>query len=64
MRTLILLALSGSLAACAYSDPPGGAPMALVNGAGQQIGTVTAYQSGGGVTFRIEASGLPHGVHG
>jgi Cu-Zn family superoxide dismutase len=63
MRVLTLI-LSLALAGCAYSDPPGGAPMALVNGAGQQIGTVTAYQSGGGVTFRIEAAGLPHGVHG
>jgi Cu-Zn family superoxide dismutase len=38
--------------------------MPLVNAAGQSIGTVRAWQTAGGVTFRIEASGLPHGVHG
>ena len=52
------------LAACAPIEPPGGAPMPLINGAGQQIGTVTAYQSSGGVTLKVRASGLPHGVHG
>ena len=31
---------------------------------GQTIGTVRAWQTAGGVTFRIDASGLPHGVHG
>jgi len=64
MRHLPTLALTVILAACVYPDPQGGAPMPLINGAGQQIGTVTAYQSGGGVTFRLEAAGLPHGVHG
>ena len=38
--------------------------MALVNAAGQSIGTVRAWQTAGGVTFRIDAAGLPHGVHG
>ena len=38
--------------------------MALVNAAGQSIGTVRAWQTAGGVTLRIDASGLPHGVHG
>lgn len=56
----IILATS----ACAPIEPPGGAPMALVNGAGQSIGSVTAYQSPGGVTLKVRASGLPHGVHG
>lgn len=60
----LLLAFTLLLAGCVYPDPPGGAPMALVNSAGQQTGTVTAYQSGGGVTFKLEAAGLPHGVHG
>lgn len=64
MRRFLVTLLPLALAGCAYPDPPGGAPMALVNGAGQSIGSVTAYQSGGGVTFRIEAGGLPHGVHG
>ena len=64
MRRFPTLALTAILAGCVYPDPQGGAPMPLINGAGQQIGTVTAYQSGGGVTFRLEAAGLPHGVHG
>ena len=64
MHRFPTLALTAILAGCVYPDPQGGAPMPLINGAGQQIGTVTAYQSGGGVTFRLEAAGLPHGVHG
>jgi len=38
--------------------------MPLVNSAGQSIGTVRAWQTAGGVSFRISASGLPHGLHG
>ena len=38
--------------------------MPLVNSSGQTIGSVRAWQTTGGVTFRIDASGLPHGVHG
>jgi Cu-Zn family superoxide dismutase len=38
--------------------------MALVNASGQSIGSVRAWQTAGGVSFHIEASGLPHGVHG
>ena len=38
--------------------------MALVNSAGQSIGTVRAWQTAGGVSFHIAASGLPHGLHG
>jgi Cu-Zn family superoxide dismutase len=51
-------------AACAPVEPMGGAPMALVNSLGAPIGTVRAWQTAGGVTFRIDASGLPHGIHG
>src|SRR5689334_5474120 len=50
--------------ACAYPEPQGGAPMTLVNSAGQAIGTVRAWQTAGGIAFRIDARGLPHGVHG
>ena len=46
------------------NEPPGGVPMPLINAAGVQIGTVRAWQTTGGVTFRIVAEGLPHGVHG
>ena len=52
------------LAGCVTDEPRGGAPMALVNGAGQSIGGVRAWQTAGGVSFRIDASGLPHGIHG
>jgi Cu-Zn family superoxide dismutase len=38
--------------------------MPLVNASGQTIGKVVAWQTAGGVTFRINASGLPHGIHG
>ena len=58
-------ALAPSLAAgCVTDRAPGGAPMPLVNAAGQTIGSVRAWQTAGGVSFRIDAPGLPHGVHG
>jgi Cu-Zn family superoxide dismutase len=54
-----------TLAACAATvEPAGGAPMPLINSAGQQIGTVRAWQTDGSLSFRIEATGLPHGLHG
>ncbi len=52
------------LPGCAAVEPQGGAPMALINTSGQSIGTVRAWQTAGGVAFHIEATGLPHGVHG
>jgi len=65
MRKLILLAAVTGLTACStVTEPEGGAPMALVNATGQSIGSVRAWQTTGGVSFHIEASGLPHGVHG
>jgi Cu-Zn family superoxide dismutase len=64
MRKLIALALSAALAGCAAVEPTGGAPVPLVNAAGQAIGTVRAWQTAGGVSFHISASGLPHGLHG
>ena len=63
MRKLALL-LPLLATACATIEPAGGAPMALVNSAGQSIGTVRAWQTAGGVSFRISASGLPHGIPG
>ena len=63
MRKLALL-LPLFATACAYPEPQGGAPMTLVNSAGQAIGTVRAWQTAGGIAFRIDARGLPHGVHG
>jgi Cu-Zn family superoxide dismutase len=58
------LAAPLALPGCVAVEPQGGPPMALVNSSGQSIGTVRAWQTTGGVTFRIDASGLPHGVHG
>ena len=52
------------LAGCVTDEPTGGAPMALVNSAGQSIGSVRAWQTAGGVSFRVDARGLPHGIHG
>jgi Cu-Zn family superoxide dismutase len=70
MRPIIFLTVAfaaltiAPLTGCVTAEPQGGAPMALVNSAGQSIGSVRAWQTAGGVTFRIDASGLPHGIHG
>ena len=65
MRTLIpVVATAAALAGCAAIEPQGGAPMPLINASAQSIGTVRAWQTAGGVSFRISASGLPHGLHG
>lgn len=64
MRKLTFLFLPLMLAGCETGEPQGGAPMPLIGASGQQIGTVRAWQTAGGVGFRIDATGLPHGVHG
>jgi len=64
MRRLIFLVVPALLASCTVSEPKGGAAMPLVGSSGQAIGTVRAWQTAGGTTFRIDANGLPHGVHG
>ena len=61
---LIGLLAAAALSGCAAIEPSGGAPVALINATGQSIGSVRAWQTAGGVTFRIDATGLPHGVHG
>ena len=63
MRKLLVL-VPLVLAGCTVSEPRGGPPMPVINASGQSIGTVRAWQTAGGTTFRIDASGLPHGVHG
>ncbi len=63
MRNLALV-IPLLLTACAYDEPRGGAVMPLVGASGQTIGSVRAWQTAGGVTFRVDATGLPHGVHG
>jgi Cu-Zn family superoxide dismutase len=65
MRKLIIAAALAALPGCVTGDEPrGGPPMPLVNALGAPIGTVRAWQTPGGVTFHVEAAGLPHGIHG
>ena len=65
MRIEITTIAAVALGGCAAVDVPMTAPpVALVNSAGQAIGSVTASQTSGGVTLTIIASGLPHGLHG
>jgi Cu-Zn family superoxide dismutase len=64
MRKLSLLIPLLAASACAPVEPTGGAPMPLINALGAPIGTVRAWQTAGGVTLRIDAGGLPHGIHG
>ena len=65
MRLFALVLVTAILAACAsVEQPSGGPPMPLINSAGQVIGSVRAWQTAGGVSFRISATGLPHGLHG
>ena len=64
MRKFVLILPLLALAGCTAYEPRGGAPMPLVNSSGQTIGQVRAWQTAGGVTFRVDATGLPHGVHG
>ncbi len=64
MRKLLVILPAFVLTACVTEEPRGGPPMPLVNSAGQSVGSVRAWQTAGGVTFRIDATGLPHGVHG
>jgi Cu-Zn family superoxide dismutase len=65
IRSLALAIAVASLSACAPAvEPTGGSPVPVINSSGQQIGTVRAWQTAGGVSFHIAASGLPHGLHG
>jgi Cu-Zn family superoxide dismutase len=64
MRKLLLI-LPLLLPACeTVQEPSGGAPTPLIDQTGKSIGTVVAWQTAGGVSFRVRASGLPHGLHG
>jgi Cu-Zn family superoxide dismutase len=61
----LILAAAAALSACeTVREPAGGPPMPLIDSSGRQIGTVVAWQTTGGISFHISASGLPHGVHG
>lgn len=75
-KMLIPAALVLALAACSEgtdnapratgtASPTGsGATARLVNGAGDEIGTVTLTEDGGGVVVRVEARDLEPGFHG
>jgi Cu-Zn family superoxide dismutase len=68
MRTFLALTIAAALplalGACETTGEPAGGPIfALVNSAGQSVGSVRMWQTPGGVTFRIAAAGLPHGIH-
>jgi Cu-Zn family superoxide dismutase len=45
-------------------EPQIGPPVQLINALGAPIGTVRTWQTPAGLAFRIEAGGLPQGVHG
>ena len=69
MRNILGLTIAATLplalGACETTgEPVGGPTFALVNSAGQPVGSVRMWETPGGVTFRILASGLPHGNHG
>ena len=65
MRHLPALILPLALAACTtYGEPAGGPEFAMVGRSGQSLGTVRMWETPGGVTFRINAVGLPLGIHG
>ena len=66
MRRLIVLIATLALGGCAYGsgEPVGGPQFALMGASGQVLGQVRMWATPGGVTFRIGAAGLPHGIHG
>ena len=65
MRILLILIAAAGVTGCETArEPAGGPPMPLVNAGGQTIGSVVAWQTTGGIGFRITAAGLTHGIHG
>ena len=68
MRNILAIATAAALplalgACMTTGEPVGGPTFALVNAAGQSVGSVRMWETPGGVTFRIGAAGLPHGNH-
>ncbi|HVM22658.1 MAG TPA: superoxide dismutase family protein [Sphingomicrobium sp.] len=64
MRLSIAILTAAALAGCSsYELPRGGPAMPLINASGQVIGSVRAWQTAGGVTFRVDATQVPHGIH-
>ena len=64
-KTGWILAAMLALGGCeTIGEPVGGPQFALVGPAGQVLGQVRMWETPGGVTFRIGAARLPHGIHG
>jgi Cu-Zn family superoxide dismutase len=62
---LLPIALPLALSACSGAlEPTGGPVYALVGPAGGALGSVRAWETPGGVTFRLDARGVPLGLHG
>lgn len=60
-----LIAGAAVVGACATGrDPTYARQVALVSPAGQSIGTVSMWESPGAVSMRVQASGVPLGLHG
>ncbi|MEO6582102.1 MAG: superoxide dismutase family protein [Sphingomicrobium sp.] len=65
MRKFLILLAPLALASCSTTgEPVGGPQFALVGSGGQVLGQVRMWETPGGVTFRIGAAGLAHGLHG
>jgi Cu-Zn family superoxide dismutase len=64
MRNFVLISVPIALGGCVGFEAVPGPPTALINAAGQSIGTVVAWETPGAVSFRISASGLPLGIKG
>ncbi len=61
----VMFAVPLALAGCIGPvEPTDGPTFALVSAAGQSLGSVKAWETPGGVTFRVNAAGLPGGIHG
>jgi Cu-Zn family superoxide dismutase len=65
IRNCLPLALPLALGACfGPLEPTGGPVYSLMGPAGEALGTVRAWETPGGVTFRLDGRGLPLGLHG
>jgi Cu-Zn family superoxide dismutase len=65
IAALALPLLTAAVAGCATAeDPRYTRQFALVATTGQSLGTVSAWETPGAVSMRVQARGLPHGLHG
>lgn len=57
--------IAAPIAGCATAaDPRYARQFALIGSGGQSLGTVSAWETAGALSLRIQASGLAHGLHG